>query len=213
MILSNRLFQNLSQTNIKPIMVLEIDGVPFLIGSDTIKRQPRYGDEGLEYGDEGVFYGGLVPFPNQETLITLDGTTTSIRQSLEPDKARSTTISNMSIKLIDKNGIGTDIVGGLYGEVLFKKVKVWVSFGEQTGWNDDFIIVFRGRIESAKAGQGSVTLNLSSPDQKKRSSLFIKGDDTLDGPISDSQTNLFLDDATNFFTIPDSPFYGNTQDP
>jgi hypothetical protein len=208
MILSNRLFRNLSQTSIKPIMVLQIDGVPFLIGSDTIKRAPRYGDDDLSYGDDGVFYGGLVPYPNQKTLISLDGTTTSIKQSLEPDKARGSSVSQMTIKLVDKNGIGTDIVGGLYGEILFKKVKLWVSFGEQTGWNDDFIIAFRGRIESVSSDQGSVTLNLSSPDQKKRSSLFIKGDQELDGPISDSQTNLFVDDAGSFFTIPSSPFTG-----
>lgn len=208
MILSNRLANNLSQTNIKPIMVLEIDGVPFLIGSDTIKRQPRYGDEGLFYGDEGLFYNGLTAYPNQKTLITLDGTTTSIRQSLEPDKARSSTISNMTLKLIDKNGVGTDIVGGLYGEVLFKKVKVWVSFGEQTAWNEDFLIVFRGRIESASADQGFVTLSLSSPDQKKRSSLYIKGDDILNGAIDATQTSLILDDATNFFVIPEHPLYG-----
>ena len=55
MILTERLFRSLSQTDIRPIIVLEIEGVPFLIGSDTIKRLPRYGDENLNYGDPGLF--------------------------------------------------------------------------------------------------------------------------------------------------------------
>lgn len=212
MILSNRLQNALQQDSIKPLIVLEIDGVPFLIGSDTIKKIPRYGDDGLYYGDSGLIYGGLIEYPGQKTLISLSGTTTQIKQNLEPDKARGSGISQMTINLVDLNGEATKLLAGSYGEILFRNVKVWISFGENTAWNEDFIIVFRGLIESVEAGQGSCKLYLSSPDQKKRSQPFIKAETTLDGAITDSDTSLVIDDIDNFFQVPEHPAYSG-QDP
>jgi len=209
MILSNRLFNNLRQTNLKPIIVLQIEGVPFLIGSDTINKVPLYGDEGLEYGQSGLVYGALVPIDpdKQKTLLSIDGTTTQIRQSLEPDKARGSGISQMTINLIDKNKEATKLLAGAYGEILFKKCKLWVTFGENSAFNTDFILIFRGVIESVSAEQGRCKLFLNSPDQKKRSQLFIKPDIDLDGAITDIQTTLTVSDVENFFIVPDHPAY------
>ena len=77
---SNQLLRNLDKANIKPIIVLQIDGVPFLIGSDTVRKVVRYGDEGLFYGIDDLVYGGLYPISGQKTLISFDGTTSSIKQ-------------------------------------------------------------------------------------------------------------------------------------
>jgi hypothetical protein len=209
MILSNRLFNNLKQTQLRPILVLQIDGVPFLIGSDTIKKIPLYGDDNLEYGQPGLFYGGLFDIEpdKQKTLISLEGTTTQIRQSLEPDKARGSGISQMTISLIDKNQEATKLLAGAYGEVLFKKCKLWVSFGEDNVFNTDYILIFRGVIESVSAEQGRCKLFLNSPDQKKRSQLFIKPDTDLDGAINNVQTTLTVSEIENFFVVPDHPAY------
>jgi hypothetical protein len=209
MILSNRLFKNLQKTEIKPILVLEIEGVPFLITSDVVKKVPLYGDEGLEYGSPGLFYGGLFNYNPSEIkpLISLDGTTTQIRQSLEPDKARSTSVSQMTITLIDKNKEATKLLAGAYGEVIFKKVKLWVTFGDNNAFNEDYIIIFRGVIESVSAEQGRCRLFLNSPDQKKRSRVYIKPDTELDGAIDASQTTLNVADIENFFIVPDHPAY------
>lgn len=213
MILSNRLAKALQQTSIKPVMVLEIDDVPFLIGSDTIKKVPRYGDDGLYYGDSGLLYGGLIDYPGQKTLISIEGSTTQIKQSLEPDKARGSGISQMTISLVDLNGEATKLLAGTYGEVLFKKVKVWISFGENSAWNEDYLIIFRGLIDSVEAAQGHCKLNLSSPDQKKRAQPFIKAETTLNGAITDSATSLIVDAIDNFFQIPEHPAHGPGQDP
>ena len=206
MILSDRLLRNLSQTNLKPIIVLQIEGVPTLYGSDTIKKQLLYGDPYV-YGDP-IVYGGLIPYGDQKRLISLEGTTTSIKQNLDPDKARSSGISQMSVKLIDKNLAATKLVSGqTWGEILFKKCKIWVSFGEDAKFNEDFILVFRGVIESFKSGQGFVTLNLNSPDQKKRQLLFAKTDLELDGGIDSTQTTITLNSVENLFTVPTHPLY------
>jgi len=209
MILSNRLYRNLLQKNLKPILVLQIEGVPFLIGSDTIKKIPLYGDDGLFYGDPGLFYGGLVPYePDlQKTLISLDGTTTQIKQSLEPDKARGSGVSQMTVSLIDLNGEATRIAGGTYGEILFKKCKLWVTFGDTNAFNDDYILLFRGVIESVSAEQGRCKLFLNSPDQKKRSQIYFKPDTELDGTINSAVTTLTVLDIENFFIVPDHPAY------
>jgi hypothetical protein len=207
MILTERLYRSLSQTDIRPIIVLQIEGVPFLIGSDTIKRFPRYGDENLNYGDPGLFYGKMVPLPNQEKILMIDGTTTQIKQSLEPDKGRGSSVSQMRVRLLDKNGVGTKLLSGEWGEILYKRVKVWVSFGEDVAWNDDFILVFRGIIESIQSEQGSVSLMLNSPDQKNRSDLWQKPDTDLDGNINNSVTTLNLQSTEGFFLPPVHPSY------
>jgi hypothetical protein len=211
MILTERLLRNLNQTNIEPIMVLEIEGVPFIIGSDTIKRYPRYGDDELVYGLSGLYYGGLYPYPNQKTLISMEGTTTQIKQNLNPDKARATGVSQMTINLIDKNREGTKLLAGAYGEVLYKKVKVWISFG-QSAWKEDFILVFRGVIESAVAEQGRVKLNLNSPQQKQRQLLAPKVETQLNGAINNSVTTITLDSTDNLLVVPDHPSYSPKDD-
>lgn len=211
MILTERLLRNLNQTNIEPIMVLEIEGVPFIIGSDTIKRFPRYGDDELFYGASSLFYGGLYPYPNQKTLISMEGTTTQIKQNLNPDKARATGVSQMTINLIDKNQEGTKLLSGVYGEVLYKKVKVWISFGN-SAWKEDFILVFRGVIESAIAEQGRVKLNLNSPQQKQRQLLAPKVDTQLNGAINNSVTTITLDSVDNLLVVPDHPSYSPKDD-
>lgn len=211
MILSDRLLRNLSKTNIKPVIVLQIEGVPTLYGSTTIKKQLVYGDPYV-YGDP-IVYGGLIPFGDQEPIISLDGTTTSIRQNLEPDKARASGISQMSIRLIDKNLKATKLVSGqTWGEILFKRCKVWIGFGDDSAFNRDFVLIFRGLIESIKSGQGYVTLNLNAPDQKKRQLLFPKADVKLDGAINNAQTTITLDSVENLFVVPDHPAY-STKDP
>ena len=209
---SKELLNNLKKNNIKPIIVAEIDGIPFKIGSSTIKKVARYGDEGLFYGDEGLVYGGLVPIANQQTLISLDGTTTSIKQELQPDKARGSSISSMRLDLTDINGIATKIATGFYGEVLYKDVKVWVGFSEQSSFNEDYILIFRGLVESVNIRQAVVSFNLSSPDQKRRQSLAIKGDTSLDNNIDASQTTISVDSVDNFIVIPSTPGGGFLQD-
>jgi hypothetical protein len=211
MILTERLLRNLNQTNIEPIMVLEIEGVPFIIGSDTIKRFPRYGDDELFYGIPSLYYGGLYPYPNQKTLISMEGTTTQIKQNLNPDKARATGVSQMTINLIDKNQEGTKLLAGTYGEILYKKVKVWISFG-QSAWKEDFILVFRGVIESAVAEQGRVKLNLNSPQQKQRQLLAPKVETQLNGAINNSVTTITLDSITNLLVVPTHPAHSPKDD-
>jgi len=210
--LSTTLLNQLKETNIEPILVFQIDGIDTLYGSKTIKKVARYGDENLFYDNPVFVYGGLVALSNQEPLITLDGTTTSIKQNLAPDKARGTGITSMSIVLVDIDGKATKLASGQFGEILFRRCKVWAGFGENSSFTEDFILLFRGVIESIQIEQGKVKFNLSSPDQKRRVLLLPKGDTKLNGAINNSQTTITLESVENFFVVPDHPAYSPKDD-
>lgn len=210
--LSTTLLNQLKETNIEPILVFQIDGIDTLYGSTTIKKVARYGDEDLFYGQDDLVYGGLVPLSNQQALMTLDGTTTSIKQNLAPDKARGTGITSMSIVLVDIANKATELASGAFGEMLFRRCKVWAGFGENSSFSEDFILLFRGVIESIQIEQGKVKFNLSSPDQKRRVLLLPKGDTKLNGAIDNVQTTITLDSVENFFVVPDHPAYSPKDD-
>lgn len=208
MILSDRLTRNLSNSNLQPIFVLQIEGIDTLYTSEIIKKKVSYGDPGLEYGDVGLLYGGLSPVGDQETLISIDGTTTQIQQTLDPEKGRGSGITQMKVSLVDKNKKATQLATGqINGEILYRKVKFWVGFNQNSDFNDDFILVFRGIISALNFNQGNVILDLSSVDDKKRQILLPKLDAKTVGAITNSQTTITLSNVENLFLTPDHPAY------
>ena len=206
--ISTTLANKLKETNIEPLLVFEIDGIDNIYTTGGVKVIPRYGDEDLYYGNnDGLVYGGYRLLNNQKAIITFDGTTTKIVQNLSPDKARGTGITTMSVALVDINKEATKIASGGYGEILFRRCKVWAGFGDNISFPQDYILIMRGIIDSFQALQGKVKFNLSSPDQKRRSLVFPKGDTLLDGAIDASQTTIDLVSTANFFVVPDHPAY------
>lgn len=212
---SDRLINNLQNNNRKPIIVLESPALPFFIGSDTIRRIARYGDEGLVYGLEGLVYGGLYPLApdKQKALISLEDFTRSIRQSLDIDKARGSSISGFSLVLNDKNGEATKVVTGFYGpELIYQDFKIWIGFSENSDFNRDYLVLFRGVVESVEFRQGSVKLNFSSPDLKRRQAIALKGDTELTNNISNVSSSILADAVDQFINVPTHPAFGG-QDP
>jgi hypothetical protein len=208
MILSNRLSRNLQNSNLKPLIVLQIEGISTLYTSDFIKREALYGDPSVDYGDPGFLYGGLFNIEDQETLISLEGTTTQIKQTLDPEKGRGSGVTSMKIVLVDKNKKATKLATGeVDGEILYRRCKVWVGFNEQSSFNTDFILVFRGIITGLNFGQGSVGLELASPEDKKRQILLPIADTQLNGAINNSVTTITLDSVSNLFVPQDHPSY------
>lgn len=207
MILSERLTRNLDSNNINPLIVFQIEGIPTLYTSDYIKKEFLYGDP-VNYGDPNLLYGGLVQIQDQETLISLDGTTTQIKQNLDPEKGRGSSVTSMKLVMIDKNQKATKLATGeTYGEILYKRIKVWVGFNQESAFNSDFVLVFRGLISGVSFGQGKVTFDLSSPEDKKRQILLPMADTLLNGAITNSDTTITLDSVTNLFVSPNHPSY------
>ena len=191
---SEQLLLNLEKSNLKPIIVAEIEGLPFILGSDTVKRIPLYGDEGLEYGQEGLVYGGLVDIDEdkQKALISLDGITRQITQTLDIDKASGSTISTFQLSLIDSGGEATKIVSGVYtdgDDILYKECVLWIGFSETSSFNQDYLVLFRGVIEGIDYAQGKVVFTLASVDSKRKQTIAIKGEGELKTQILDSTSD------------------------
>lgn len=206
---SKPLIDALSQNNIKPILVMQIDGVDFLIGSDTIKKVLRYGEEGLFYGGDGLVYGGLYPILGQKTLISFDGTSTQITQNLEPDKARGSTVSALTMSLVDIDGEATKLATGFYGgEILYRDVKIWQGFSDNADFNSDYILIFRGVIEDVAFKGATVLFSLGSPDQKRRDKIGLKAETELSAPITNVATSFNVVDASGMVVVPSThPLY------
>lgn len=194
------------QTNLKPSLVLVIDGVE-PIGSTEVKVPIRIGDPGLfinNYLGDPWKIGGLRAIAGQLPYISFSGgsgTTTRISQQLDPDKGLGTSITSMTIAMIDKNELITELVspGFVIPEALGRSARVYLGF-EDTAFPKDYFTIFKGVIEDISAGPGLVELTLSSTEKKKNQTIFIQASGKITAPISDSGavTSITLDDASGF---------------
>lgn len=184
----------LSQTTKEPNIVLEIEGVSTLFGAVTILRYALIGEDliiGDPETDDSAFYiGGFARVADQDNAISLNDTSTSIRQTLNIDKGQISSISNMSVALIDTGEITKLITPGVkIQDILGANCKVYLGF---LGWPDDYATIFRGTITEASSDAGRVVLQINSPDDKKRTNIFKRIDTALTSAITSSQTTITL---------------------
>lgn len=167
--------QLLNKREIKPVLVLEINGV------------------------STVYTSSLVGAASESVLISLDGTTTDINQQLSPDRSGIASVSSMKINLIDKDDEITQLItpGAVVTDLLGRRARVRVGFQGST-YPDDYITVFRGIIDDLVSGQGHVEINIGHPDQKKRNTIFEKATTQLNGALNDSATTITVDDTSDF---------------
>ena len=201
--------QIIDSGQIKPNLVLEIDGVTKKYGAILIKKYVRIGDTDLEIGDpdsnpDAFYIGGFNLIDDQSDIITLSGgTTTQIRQTLKQDKGTGEDISSMQIALVDIENEATllitpDTTQSPVFDLMGRRCKVYLGF-DNTAWKDDYIVIFRGLIDNLiSSGSGIVIINLIHPDSKKRTDFFIKSDSDLSASITDSDTTISVDDASQF---------------
>jgi hypothetical protein len=180
-------------------VVVEIDGVPELMTLGEIYTRVRYGDNGIYYGIDGLNYGGLRRIEGARPYLTLEGSL-SISQRLEPEQGRAS-ISTFSLVFVDKDNYLTNLVspGIVVDEIMgSKEVKIYIGYVE-TSWPDDYFVVFRGRITSINVNGPKLTLGLSDANQKRRRQLFNIAPTKLSLAINNSQTNIPVISATDFY--------------
>lgn len=196
-------------STILPNLVLDIEGVTDKYGTVQILKYIKIGDPGL-FIDGTWKIGGYAPLLDQETLVTFDGTSTSISQKLDIDKGSGASISQMAVALVDVDEKITQLItpGEVVTDMLGREATVWLGFS-QNAFPEDYIRIFRGTIDEIGSTPGKVTFQLSHPDQKKRQEIFIKAESKLNGAINNSQTTITLDSTVNFLypiTGPDTTF-------
>lgn len=182
----------------EPNIVICFDGLNTCYGSSTILQIVRIGDPGLLI-DGSWLIGGFRERDDQQTNLSIDNTTTSLKQQLEIDKGRGSSISSMEVGLIDFDNTMTELIspGVVVEDMLGRKAKVYLGFARDS-FPEDYITVFRGIVDDIKSEAGIVKLNISHPDQKKRQRIFPKIETALDGSITNSQTTITVASTSNF---------------
>lgn len=184
----------------EPQLVLEIDGVSTKYGIGTVLKYVRIGDPGLLIDGSWVI-GGYNSVSDQSDLITFDGTTSTLTQQLQPDRATGSSITSMVISLQDRDNEITELIspGIVVTDILGRKAKVWLMFAG-TAFPEDAILIHKGIIDDVVSKAGVINLNIAHPDQKKRQQVMVKADTNLNGAIDSSVTTITVDSTSNFLS-------------
>jgi hypothetical protein len=177
----NFLLFNSEQTK-QLAIVVEIDGID-LLTNRPIYTYLRYGDPDIFFGDAGLVYGGLRRMVGPRDIIDLDKTEMTLAQMLEPEQGKAS-ISQISLSFVDKNQYMSQVVsrGILIPDILGAKARIWIGYTD-ISYPDDYVIVYRGVVTGVDCLAGSVTLQFSDPNVKRREDGFITGSSYLSTPI------------------------------
>lgn len=170
-----------SETSISPQIVLTIDGIDLRFGAQIVKVLARYGQDGIVWGQDGLVWGGTVQNEKSRDFISLNGTTDTISQQLEPDKGGASSTQNMTIRLADIGGEMTKIVspGFVVDDVLYRNAQVYLAPNPNCAFPEDFVQIFNGKIQAVKTGPSYVDLTVTHPEDLKRADVFLKAETTL----------------------------------
>lgn len=193
----------LDQPNIEPQIILDIDGFPYF-SATTLNVPLRYGDPDVEYGDTGLFYGGTRPLSEDENkpLIMIQGTTSVIKQQIVADKGGSSSVTTITVRLIDLNDYLTEEFNKV--EMLARGARFYIGF-QGTSHPEDSVLVASGTLSSVGFGSGFVDIVLSSSEEAKRRNLFLQSTTDLDGAIDSSTTTVTMLSTSGFY-LPSTNF-------
>jgi len=190
-----------AQSNKEPVLVLEIEGVPFVFGSETIYTTIRYDDPGVYY-DGTYVYDGLRPLDadKQKKLIDRKGSSSTISQKLEQWDGKAS-VETFNIKLVDYQRIVTSICspGSVIDDIMNRKVRVFYGF-KNISYPEDYALIFKGYINNIKIGQGSVNFTFTDPSSKRKQVIFNGSTSSLSAAITDTDTTITLTSTENIYT-------------
>ncbi len=202
--LTERAARESEKLSVEPQLVLEIEGISTLFGAVTINKLLKYGDTidavPVKYGDAGIVYGGLIPIDDQKSFITFDSkTSTGIKQQLRPDQGNISSVSNVTVSLIDKDELISQIIspGVTVTDILARKATLYFGFAS-SAFPDDYIRIFTGLVDDVTSGTGTIELNIAHPDQKKRQELFTRATTQLNGAIGSGDTTITVNSTSDF---------------
>lgn len=206
--LTENLKQQISRPDVMPTMVAVIDGLPTIFGNVSIKEYVRIGDPGLVIGDDW-YIGGFRLLDDQSPYIQFaTGTTTKITQKLDPSRGQGSSVSSMTINLVDFEQEITRIAspGFVLSDVLGRRVTVFLG-AQEASFPDDYNVIFRGVVSDVGGGAGFVSLVLNNTDEKKRITVLPELAARSSAPLhfrSATFQDLFFqnrDDVTNAVTV------------
>ena len=200
------------QTNVKPVISMEIDGLGAIFATTALVTYIRIGDPGLyinNYNGTPWVIGGFRKLENQFDYISFDsGGAAKMTQSLRSDQGQGTSVSRLNLALIDKNEEISELIspGFVLDEILGRNVIVKQGF-EGTSYPDDYITIFRGTIEGIDSGPGLINFGLSNVEEKKRQGIYRKKTTDLAVAITDvsTPTTVTVDSTDGYLVAVNGP--------
>ena len=178
------------------VISIEIPGIDIL-SSSALYTTLRYGDP-VVYGDP-IYYGGLRRVLGVRPLLSLEGSSLTLSQKIEPEQGRGS-ISMLTLSFIDQDGYMTKVIspGVLIDDILGKPVKVRIGFLE-VSYPDQYFTVFRGRVSGVIAETGRVLFQISDPNIVRRQNIFYQPKTKTTTSLTNVQTNVPVVSNTDFF--------------
>lgn len=202
--LSDRARRKLEQINIEPTYAFCIDGVDYCFTAVAIQKLVRF-DDGLNFDTDIWNFDGFIDIEGQKTYVSLENSTKTIRQQLEPDKGSVSSVSSITVRLIDVNNEVTNLISPtqVLDDPMGTSASLYIGF-KDTAFPQDYIKIFRGPIVDIVAGPSYVDLTINHPDEKKRLRLLEKFETSLNGAINSSTTSITLDSTDGLIEPSDS---------
>lgn len=200
--LTPRMLRALSELSIEPNIAMKFEGLDVIFSNNPVQDFVTIGCPGFFIGADGYFVGGLkdIEPERNRTLIDDSSVNQTIRQQINHDEGKSSSISNMNIGLVDKDQYVTELIspGFLLPEIMGRKAQVFVTFGN-VSFFEDAIEVFKGFTTSVESFPGLVKFKLNHPDNKKKVELFKSVTTRLTANINTTQTSIAVEDASSYF--------------
>ena len=188
------------QNNKEPIIVFEIEGSPFVIGTETIYTTIRYDDPGVLY-DATYVYDGLRPLDpdKQKKLIDRKGSFSTISQKLEQWDGKAS-IETMNLSIVDYQKLITGLCtpGKVIEDIVNRKVRILQGF-KNISYPEDYITIFKGYINNVKINQGIVAFTFTDPSVKRKQVLFNSSTSVTTAIINPGDTTINVTSTENFY--------------
>lgn len=197
--------QNLSrQTAIEPNLILEIDGIPIIFGSQDISKVWKFND-GFEFDTPNLRFDTPFPDPNSRDYINLEKTSKNISQQVLPDKKGTSSTLSLDIALIDFNGEVTELfkAGNNVEDIIGQRASTYIGF-KQGAHPTDSIPLLDGYIQMIKPVAGGYILTVAHSENKKRQNLFEPYTATLSAIIDDAVTVIPVSSTKQFIEPADA---------
>jgi len=197
--LTTATLKSLQELSIEPNLSIKIEGYDTIFSAIPVKDFLLYGCPDVFFGDPDTFYGGLKEVENNKTYIDSQTTTYSVKQQMNYDEGNASSISSMTIGLVDKNGEISQLISPGFDieDMLGRKIQVYATFGD-VSFFEDALLIFRGFVTKIDSTAGLIKFKINHPDNKKQLKLFKTVETKLNGAVNASQTTLTVDDASTF---------------
>jgi hypothetical protein len=180
------------QQSKEPQIILEIEDIPFIFGARPVETLWTFDENPTrEFDTIGLRFDTPIAAVNSVDVISLQGTSKTVTQQIEPDKAGTSSVAAIRIELVDKDRRLSEIFrfGNYVDDLLGKKASVYVSLVGAEHPKDS-IPVMQGYIDDYTINHGAFNLSVSHPENLKRKPIYEEYLDKTDAAIDLTQTNI-----------------------